>query len=106
MSHLLDELLAASGQTAFADEVTEATTQRPGGHQRSTTGQPLRTQNPAIDEVNLTPFMHIPCADICVELKARIEQTNGLEMVDAGTLEDIVDGLLLELYTRQIERTQ
>ena len=55
MSHLLDELLAASGQTAFADEVTEAST-----------GQPLRTQNPAADEVNLTPFMHIPCADICV----------------------------------------
>ena len=95
MSHLLDELLAASGQTAFADEVTEAST-----------GQPLRTQNPAIDEVNLTPFMHIPCADICVELKARIEQTTGLELVDTRTLEDIVDGLLLELYTRQIERAQ
>ena len=94
MSHLLDELLAASGQTAFADEVT---TQRPVGHQRSTTGQP---------DINLTPFMHIPCADICVELKARIEQTTGLELVDTRTLEDIVDGLLLELYTRQIERAQ
>ena len=92
MSHLLDELLAASGQTAFADEVT--------------TSQPAQTQNPATDEVNLTPFMHIPCADICVELKARIEQTTGLELVDTRTLEDIVDGLLLELYTRQIERTR
>lgn len=51
-------------------------------------------------EVNLTPFMHATCADIALELLARVEQTSGLEMVDTHTLMELMHGLQTELCLR------
>jgi hypothetical protein len=61
------------------------------------TGQPSLAQH----SINLTEFMHVPCSDLAVEFKARVEHTNGLDMVDTATLEDIRDALNLELFIRR-----
>lgn len=52
-------------------------------------------------QANLTEFMHVPACDLATELLARIEHSNGLDMVDTSTIESLVDGLLLELFIRK-----
>lgn len=81
MSLLMEQLLVASGHEPVEDPYEFA-------------------PEPAL--VNLTPLMTEPCFDIAAEFKARIQQSNGLDMVDTHTLEAIVDGLLLELCLRGI----
>ena len=85
MSLLMEQLLVASGHEPIIDEPALVT------------GAVVTSQ-----DVNLTPLMAEPCFDIAAEFKARIQQSNGLDMVDTHTLEAIVDGLLLELCLRGI----
>lgn len=87
MSLLMEQLLVASGHEPIIDAPEPALV----------TSAAVTSQ-----DVNLTPLMAEPCFDIAVEFKARIQQSNGLDMVDTHTLEAIVDGLLLELCLRGI----
>lgn len=59
---------------------------------------PVNPQEPA--DINLTPFMHATCADIALELLARMDYSTGLEMVDTHTLMELMHGLQTELCLR------
>ena len=59
----------------------------------------VNPQEPA-EDINLTPFMHATCADIALELLARMDYSTGLEMVDTHTLMELMHGLQTELCLR------
>ena len=100
MSHLMEQLLVASGHEPIVDdEVTTGGTPEPA-YVFAPEPPLVAPPAPASPEVNLTPLMAEPCFDIASEFLARIQQSNGLDFVDTTTLEDIVDGLLLEITAR------